>query len=143
MSCNLKSYARQVGAVGAGLVLVTAAALPLAAQADESASAPTDAVSNMIVVRDAQTGKLRAATAAETRALMGPVRQQRSARLNTVPRYNANGARGARLSDDMMSYSVVVRQPNGGLTEYCFANREEAEAAMKGAPLATNNLPTE
>ena len=142
MPSNLKSYARLIGAAGAGLALAAAAALPLSASADESASAPTDAVSNLLVVRDAATGKLRAATAAEARALMGPARE-RSARLNTVPRVHANGARGARLSDDMMSYSIVVRQPSGALTEYCFANREEAEAAMKGAPVATNNLPTE
>jgi hypothetical protein len=48
------------------------------------------------------------------------------------------------LTDEFMSYSVLVRQPDGKLVEVCFESKEAADEAMKAAPVAkTNTLPTE
>jgi hypothetical protein len=130
------------GAAGAGLALIGAAALPVQALAEDQT--PVQATASQIVVRDAASGQLRAATAAEARALQGPAAARLpGARLNTVPHTHASGARGARLSDDQMSYSLVVRHADGSTTEYCFASREEADAALQVLPVANNNLPTE
>jgi roadblock/LC7 domain-containing protein len=42
-----------------------------------------------------------------------------------------------------MSYSVVIKQPDGRLVEYCFPNAEAAEAAVTAPVSAPNTLPTE
>lgn len=141
MIASIKS---SIGTAGAGLALVGAAMLPVAAFAQgESAAAPVDSVSSLIVVRDAATGQLRAPTAAEARALQ-PEAVRRSNHLGTLPRVHPSGAQGARLTDAMMSYSVVVRQPDGSLTEQCFDSRDVAESALKAAPVARNPAaPTE
>jgi len=148
MFAMIKSCVRSASAIGTGLALAGLAALPIQALAVEAGAAPAPAEgnSNLMVVRDAVTGQLRAATAEEARALQRPgAARLPGARLNTVPHMHTSGARGARLSDELMSYSVVVRQADGSLAEYCFASREDADAATKGLPVAknTNNLPTE
>jgi len=140
---TFKSCARSVSAAGTGLALVSLAALPTQAFAHDDhpvttvsvvEQAPVDASNRQMVVRDAATGQLRAATAAEAQALMPKAGTQRSgARLKTVPRSHASGAIGARLTDEFMSYSVVVRQPDGSLATLCFESREEADAALKAA----------
>ena len=56
---------------------------------------------------------------------------------------HARQMRGARLTDEFMSYSVVVRQPDGSLKEFCFVSREAAEAALKSPFVAPQTLPTE
>jgi hypothetical protein len=56
---------------------------------------------------------------------------------------HASGAKGLRLNEDFMSYSVVIRQPDGRLVEYCFANADAAEAAVANPAPTNNSLPTE
>jgi hypothetical protein len=126
-----------------------AAALPLAAQAGEepAADAAVSSTDSQIVVRDAATGQLRAATGDEAKALLqlraGHAQGQT---LKLMHRKHPSGAVGVRLTDEFMSHSVVVRQPDGRLTEYCFSTAEEAEATVKSAAPAapqSNPLPTE
>ena len=89
----------------------------------------------LTVVRDAQTGQLRAPTAAEAAAL-----QMKSARMPVTPartlqKYHHSGARGVRLTNDFMSHTVVVRQADGTLAERCFDSKEEADAAVKASAI--------
>jgi hypothetical protein len=153
MFSTLKSCARSAGAVGASLALVGIAALPLSAFAAEaakptSASMPIESGANsQLVVRDADSGLLRAATPEEAQALQssrGNAVLRRSAAPTTQARFHSSGARGARLTDEFMSYSVLVRQPDGKLLELCFESKEAADEALKAAPIAkTATLPTE
>lgn len=146
---SLTSRTRTVGVVGAGLA-IAGAAVAHEAQAPTAQQAPAQAVSSVsaqIVVRDAATGELRAATPEEASALhssrSGAV-LRRGGAPGTQAKTHPSGARGARLTDEFMSYAVVVRQPDGSLASLCFATQEEADAALKGAPVApVNKLPTE
>ncbi|MDH0868335.1 hypothetical protein [Mitsuaria sp. GD03876] len=147
------------------LGLAIAAALPLAAQAHEAApastapTAPATATApaaapaeSLVVVRDADTGKLRPATAEEHAALQArvPAAQARVAlravALSPQLKRHTSGATGIRATDEMASQSVIVRGPDGKLIEACFASKEEAEAFMKSgatAAPAKSALPTE
>ena len=139
-----KSYAL-AGVAALALPAIAQEAPAQAARAEQAQSAVT-ATSSQIVVRDGNTGQLRAASPEEANSL----REQhskgrlRAAPQSTLPRSHASGARGARLTDEIMSYSVVVRQAGGSLKEFCFESREAAEAALK-APVAAapQTLPTE
>lgn len=141
----MTKYTRAIGAAGVGLLLAASAI----AQGDVVTSTAAEATASQIVVRDSETGKLRAATAAEARALAGARASGEGivvsrAPLDTVPRYHASGAHGVRLSDEFMSYSVTVRQADGTMLEYCFQSREEAEAGHKAVSvLKTPALATE
>ncbi|HEY9066251.1 MAG TPA: hypothetical protein VIO33_14800 [Burkholderiaceae bacterium] len=150
----VRTFKSCISAAGTGLALASIAALAIPSVAQEATaqsvkpeqSAPVDASAGQIVVRDAASGQLRPATADEAHALR---EQHAKGKLRVAPqatlaRYHYSGARGARLTDEFMNYSIVVRQPDGSLKEYCFQSREAAEAAIKSAPVgATATLPTE
>ena len=154
MYSTFKSCVRTIR-LASGLTLAGVVAMPLHAAAQEPAQPaqvfiPVDATSNQMVVRDADTGQLRAATADEARALhanrpAAAATLRRSAAATTPQaRAHVSGARGARLTDEFMSYSVLVRQPDGKLVELCFESKEAAEEALKASPIAkTTTLPTE
>ncbi|WP_416762775.1 post-PEP-CTERM-1 domain-containing protein [Roseateles sp. So40a] len=145
------------------LGLAIAAALPLAAQAHDAAehatpaaaaaqsTAPVASQDALVIVRDAETGKLRPATAEEHEALKAiPANNlrarvaMRAAALTPQLKRHSSGATGVRLTDDMASQSVIVRGADGKLIEACFASKEEAEAFIKnGGTLAKSALPTE
>ncbi|XHS79089.1 post-PEP-CTERM-1 domain-containing protein [Burkholderiaceae bacterium UC74_6] len=123
--------------------------LPLTAAAQQDSLAVSEASTNsaQIVVRDADSGKLRAATADEAAAL-GKLRTARSGlrAIAAAPqvKFHGSGATGVRVAEDMMSYSVVTRGADGKLVEQCFASKDEAEAAIKnGVAPVTTALPTE
>ena len=133
-------------AFSAGLAFVVAASLPVAAQqAVDRTAAASSLTNNQIIVRDLDTGEMRAPTAAEAATLRSKgVAALPPSTLRTEPRSHPSGARGARLTDEFMNYSVLVRQPDGRLLEYCFASREAAEAAINGTSASNNrSLPTE
>ncbi|RZI57492.1 MAG: hypothetical protein EOP37_20330 [Rubrivivax sp.] len=145
------------------LGLAIAAALPLAAQAHEAAAPASLPVADaaavaaadtnqIIIVRDAETGHLRPATPEEHNALKAlPANvnararvASRAAALTPLLKQHRSGAVGVRLTDDMVSQSVMVRGADGKLIEACFASKEEAEAFMKnGGAVAKSALPTE
>jgi len=143
MISNLKSCARALGGGGIAIALAGAA---LAQAEGPTASMASEGVANQVVVRDAATGKLRAASAKEARDLAGERASAPAAEpLNTAPRVHASGARGVRLSDEFLNHAVIARLPDGSVVEQCFHTPEEAAIAhksmsIKSAPAA---LPTE
>lgn len=143
------------------LGLAIAAALPLAAQAHDAhgaapaslpvgeAAAPADAI---VVVRDAETGKLRLATPEEhaaLKALPAPALKARVASRSTTAvtpqlKQHSSGAVGVRLTDEMVSQSVIVRRADGTLHEVCVATKDEADTFLKTAGASSKSaLPTE
>jgi hypothetical protein len=99
-------------------LVLSAAALPAAAQqAQETQAETVSAANNLTVTRDAETGKLRAATAAEQTALTAQKAKtmMRVAAPRNQPKVHASGARGVRVTDDFFAGSslIAVRQPDG------------------------------
>jgi hypothetical protein len=93
-----------------GLLLSAAAIVPAAAQQADS----------LTVTRDPATGQLRAATAAEQATMRAAAQSQFQSRARirvAAPRVqqkvHASGARGVRVTDEMLSSSVAVRAPDG------------------------------
>ena len=131
MSVSLKSMT-----LGAALVGSALACLPLASLAQD---APASA-DNMTVVRDAETGKLRAPTAAEISALQLRAEKSTSLRVGgpatTQQKFHATGARGARLTDAFMSQSVAVRRADGSIDAACVHNQEAVDAALRAPAIA-------
>lgn len=87
----------------------------------------------MVVVRDPQTGKMRAPTPAELQALRANA--PAGAGLAATPRASApvtrsDGARGVRLGDQTMVYDVVTRGPDGKLSSQCVEGANAAERAL-------------
>jgi hypothetical protein len=130
---------------GAGLVL--AAALPALAQiqapqappapptSQTPAAAPAAALSQ-VVTRDAVTGELRAATAEEMKALQAKA-VRRVVVAQPIARSHPSGAQGLQLTDEFMTYSVVVRGTDGKLVRQEFSVKAAAEAAAQSpAPAA-------
>ena len=105
----------------AALALATAA--PLAAQA-----APQS-----VVVRDAETGQLRAPTADEAKLLNAS--RIKSARSTTaaapVPRTLANGAVALELDESTMVYAVARRNADGTISRFDVHGKDAAEKAVK------------
>jgi hypothetical protein len=99
------------------------AALPPTAAAQEQ--------SGMVVVRDAQTGQLRAPTAAEMRAL-APAPGSASMRPPSQPALviHPSGARQVRLGERGLVYSVVTRDADGKLHEQCVQGAAAADKAV-------------
>jgi hypothetical protein len=130
-------------------VLLAAASLAVQA-ADAPAAAPqeadvptTVAPDAQVVVRDAATGRLRAPTASESQTLHAEGAKLRRVIRPTMQKTHPSGARGVRLNEEFMNYSVVIKQPDGRLVEYCFSGPEAADAAATAPASATNPLPTE
>ena len=109
-------------------VAALAGALALPAQAHDGAN-------SMIVVKDAVTGELRAPTADEAAALSaakaGSTKSAAKGVVALLPKRHSSGAVGVRVNDDMASYSVVTRQPDGTLAETCVQSKSEAEQVLQ------------
>jgi len=129
--------------LAAASLAVQAADAPAGATAPIAGAATSVAPDAQVVVRDATTGRLRAPTESETQALHAAAPQLRRAPGVPMQRSHHSGAKGVRLTEEFMSYSVVIKQPDGRLVEYCFPNAEAAEAAVKAPVSAPDTLPTE
>jgi hypothetical protein len=147
-------------ALAVGLTIGLATALPAQACKDcDDHAAATPATTPaalpgadaLAVVRDKETGHLRAPNADEA-AAMGQKAQQRrlaaeSARVGgraadaatPLLRAHASGARSVRLTADFSSYAVVVRQADGSLAQRCTDGAEAAIDALK--PAAPSSRP--
>lgn len=100
-----------------------------------------DESKGMVVVRDAQTGKMRAPTPDELRALRA--KTPPSAAMAGAPQAQAlsnrrSGARGVRLGEKTLVYDVVTRGADGKLSSECVHGEDAAEAAVRHAPNATH-----
>jgi hypothetical protein len=115
------------------LGLALAAALPLHAQ-ETTVNEPVE--QQMTVVRDAETGKLRAPNAAEQAAIQNAGRpQQRMRQAAPQPllhKYHRSGAHGVRLNNEFVSTAVVVRGDGGKLDKLCFDRHDAAESTVQG-----------
>ncbi|MFK3739861.1 post-PEP-CTERM-1 domain-containing protein [Massilia sp. TN1-12] len=107
------SLQRLLGA--ASILTLCASALPASAQ--QLAEPAPHSADSQTVARDATTGRLRAATPEEVQALAASKARAtaRFAAPRTLPKTHATGARGARLTDEFLTSSVAVRQPDGSL----------------------------
>lgn len=108
------------------------AALPLAAMAafmPHHASAQ-EQQQGMVVVRDAQTGQLRAPTPAESRALAPKATPSMTAPSQPSMVTHPGGARAVRLGERGLVYSVVTRDANGKLAEQCVHGEDAAGQAV-------------
>jgi len=126
---------------------LTAILLGLLGQSALAQEAPLQSTESLTVVRDAETGKLRHATAAEQAALQAQAAStQRSARVAPKPtqqKVHASGARGARLTDEFVSTSVAVRKPDGSIEMQCFDAHDAAQSAVSVGHVHTNKVETE
>ena len=131
---------------------IAGAVLAIAAVASSSAFAGSehDHSAGMRVVRDPVTGQLRAPTHEEFKAMQDEEKARAAkaparAPASIAPRSHPSGARGARMTDESMSHTVLMRQPDGSLLAQCFGSHEEAQAALKAQAsiVLTNNAPTE
>ena len=140
MSQNHLSRQRMICAAG-----ITLALLGLVSQSASAQEAPVQSTDSMTVVRDAESGKLRAATGEEAASLkaVGAARALRVAAKPTLQKVHKSGATGARLTDDFMSSNVAVRAPDGSLVEQCFDSHDAAENAVAIAHVHTNKAETE
>ncbi|MBI3368478.1 MAG: hypothetical protein HY021_08565 [Burkholderiales bacterium] len=134
--------------------LATSAALGLvavAAQAQQPAKAPSAHSPGMVVVRDAETGQLRAPTGDEAKAL------QQQAKLSAAGRKRAQavaapaveralgGGAGYALEVDESthSYSVAVRQPDGSVALDCVTGADTAKKLVAGKRAVSNKTSKE
>ena len=91
------------------------------------------------VVRDPQTGQLRAPTADEVRAAEASraaapsaARGILSGRANPQPVRRADGVIEVELTEDTMSHSVVTIGADGKLVRHCVASAAQAERLASG-----------
>jgi hypothetical protein len=86
----------------------------------------------MIVVRDAQTGQLRAPTAAESRALSpapsASAAMTAPARPTVVT--HPGGSKQVKLGERSLVYSVVTRDADGKLHDQCVQGAAAADKAL-------------
>ena len=116
--------------------LCAALSFPAAAQEQSGTTQPAaaqsgTAQSGMVVVRDPQTGELRAPTAAESRALapQGPSAGISAKAAAPAAVTHPGGARQVRLGERSLVYSVVTRGPDGKLAEQCVHGEAAADKA--------------
>lgn len=122
MSQKHLSRQRMICAAGITLALLGHSQLASAQEAAQSTDSQT-------VSRDADTGKLRAATPAEINTLKAnsAARAMRVAPKPTLQKFHRNGAGGVRLTDEFLSSNVAVRQPDGSLAEQCVDSHDAAD----------------
>jgi hypothetical protein len=94
-----------------------------------------DEQKGMVVVRDPQTGKMRAPTPEELRALRAKTPPS-AASLTGAPSAPQNltrrdGAKGVRLGEKTLVYDVVTRGEDGKLSSQCVQGEDAAKDAMQ------------
>ena len=97
----------------------------------QPASVPTQGdAQGLSVVRDPETGRLRAPTPAEMRALQGAgaARLQPPAQPAMVT--GADGRRHVRLGERALVYSLIQRGADGQLDQHCVNGIDAAERAL-------------
>jgi hypothetical protein len=126
---------------------ITLALLGLVSQSAVAQEAPLQSTESLTVVRDAGTGKLRDATAAEAAALRTQASNQlRAARIapqTPLQKFHVSGARGARLTDEFVTSSVAVRKADGSIEMQCFDSHDAAKSAVTVGHVHTNKVETE
>ena len=130
---------------------ITLALLGLAIRGASAQEAPLQSNESMTVVRDAETGKLRAPTAAEQAALQsqaqarasGNASAMRAAPKASQQKFHASGARGARLTDEFVSSAVAVKKADGSIEMQCFDSHDAAKSAVATGHVHARTAETE
>ena len=108
----------------AGLCLFLVTTTPVRAAGQEG----------MIVVKDPQTGKMRAPTPDELKALRArapaPAALQGGQAEQPVTTARPDGSRGVRLGEKSLVYEVVSRDADGKLTSQCVQGEDAARHAL-------------
>jgi hypothetical protein len=119
--------------------MALAALLAAGAACSLPAAAEQDPQQGLIVVRDAQTGKLRSATPAEAKVLRAQqVRRTLAAPAATsTVNVRPNGTLHKHLGERGMVYSVVTRNVDGKLDTQCVKGEDAAKAALDHPAAAT------
>ncbi len=115
------------------IIKVLIACAALAAPCSALADTPAPVQEGLTVVRDPQTGKLRAPTPAEMRALQPPPRPSPNAAPAGKPKptLRPDGTRAIHLGERGLVYSVVQRNPDGSLSGHCVRNEAAAVHATE------------
>lgn len=147
MHHNIKSGQRALRAAGIALALLGLAGQSAIAQDTQVHEIPVGSSDSLTVVRDAETGELRAATGPEQAALQAKAasksRAARTAPQTVQQKFHANGARGARLTNEFISSSVAVRLPDGSIEKQCFDSHGAASGAVSTGHVHTTKVETE
>lgn len=110
------------------------AALPLAALFAALCHVPPASAAGqdegMVVVRDRQTGQLRAPTVAELKALRPPPGAGMRGQAKPGVVLHPDGSRHVRIGEQGMVYSVIAREPDGKLVNQCVQGEAAANAAV-------------
>lgn len=116
------------------IIKVLIACAALAAPCSALAVAPEPVQEGLTVVRDPQTGKLRAPTPAEQRALRPPPAPEKTMAPVQKPTSTVrpDGTRAINLGERGLVYSVVKRNPDGSLSGHCVKGEHEASNAVNG-----------
>lgn len=116
--------ARRMRSTVGALLAVAAVALSPSAQAAGQQQ-------GIVVVRDAETGQLRAPTAAELKALRTREAQLQPGQPRSGAMQRADGSTQVRLGDSGMVYSVMRRDASGNLVMECVTGSPAADAAVR------------
>jgi len=126
----MRTIALLLAALGA-VPLVQACEVCEAARQEPQQVAPQA----LTVVRDAETGALRAPVASEAAALQTKPRTAvvKTAAKQPLLRSYASGAHSAKLPSELASYSVAVRRADGSLDSDCVQGEDAAAKAIQPA----------
>ena len=126
---------------------ITLALLGLSIQGASAQEAAPQAAESLTVVKDAETGQLRAPTAAEAAAMQAQAAAAKSrsrvAPQQILSKTSKTGIRGFRATDDMLSMSVAVRKPDGSIERQCFDSHGVGAAAVAQGHVHTTQAVTE
>lgn len=116
----------------AALCALASLSMHARAQTSESKSGQE----GMVVVRDPQTGKMRAPTPQELRELRAKAPRSSAAVAGTPPQQpkaltGRHGAHGVRLGEKTLVYDVVTRGEDGKLSSQCVHGDAAAQDAMQ------------
>jgi hypothetical protein len=117
--------------------IALAALLAAGAVCGGPAAAGFDRQEGMIVVLDAQTGKLRNATPAEAKALRAQQATRSLAAPEAAVTIRRDGTMQKHLGERGMVYSVVTRDAEGKLGSQCVNGEAAAKAALERPAPAT------
>jgi hypothetical protein len=124
--------------VGRGALTVLMATAAIA-----TAPASQAADVGMRVIRDANTGQLRAPTAEEVKAMdeaeaRGRASSRAQPAAQPMVRRHANGAVGYHVGDTFMTYSVAKRNADGTTSVVCVPGAEAADKVLSAPQAATD-----
>ncbi len=125
--------------VWSALALAGVAACLPAVAAEQTVQAVGDGAAAHVVVRDAETGRLRAPTPDEARAHAEHAARAReqprsagpqNAAQQALVRQHRSGAKSVRMTDEMVSQVVAVRRAGGPVEAHCVPNQAAAKATL-------------